>query len=123
MSGRRAWRAAKNTSLKRSDWVNGRLSNCCAWAKRRIQFSTITTAPSTIIPKSNAPKLIRLALMFCCAIPVKVNSIDSGITQAVINAARILPKNKKRITITKIAPSTKFFCTVLMAFSTKVVRS
>ncbi len=121
--GRRACRAAKNTSLNRSLCVNGRLSNCCAWARRRIQFSTITTAPSTIIPKSSAPRLIKLALIFFCAIPVKVNSMESGITQAVIRAARIFPKNKNSITITSTAPSTRFFCTVLIAFSTRDVRS
>ena len=122
-SGLRACLAAKKTSLKRSCLVNNRPAWCWASASRRIQFSTITTAPSTIIPKSNAPRLIKLALIFCSAIPVKVNSIDNGITQAVIKAARKLPKKINRITMTKIAPSTKFFWTVLMALFTKLVRS
>ena len=123
IKGRRACLAARKTSLKRSALVNKRPFACCASAKRRIQFSTMTTAPSTIIPKSNAPKLIRLALIFCSAIPAKVNNMDSGITQAVISAARKFPKNKNRITMTRIAPSTRFFCTVLIARSTKSVRS
>ena len=42
---------------------------------------------------------------------------------AVINAARILPRNRNKTAITRIAPSTKFFLTVAMAFSTRLVRS
>ena len=34
---------------------------CCQREAERTAFSTITTAPSTITPKSTAPKLIRLA--------------------------------------------------------------
>ena len=119
ISGRLACFAAKNTSVKRSERVN--LLPLCCWAsaKRRIQFSTITTAPSTIIPKSKAPKLIRLALIFCSAMPVKVNNIDSGITHAVIRAALKLPRKINRITITRMAPSTRFLATVLIALSTK----
>ncbi|MNF97686.1 hypothetical protein D3C84_805230 [compost metagenome] len=55
--------------------------------------------------------------------PVKVNSIDSGMTMAVISAARMLPRNRNRMTITRIAPSMRFFFTVAMALSTRLVRS
>ncbi|MNF63404.1 hypothetical protein D3C84_451070 [compost metagenome] len=76
-----------------------------------------------MMPKSRAPRLIRLALTLLLNIPVKVNSIDSGITIAVISAARMLPRNRNRIAITRIAPSTRFFFTVAMALSTRCVRS
>ncbi|MOA50693.1 hypothetical protein D3C78_1737480 [compost metagenome] len=88
-----------------------------------MAFSTITTAPSTMMPKSSAPRLMRLALTLLENIPVKVNSIDNGITIAVMIAARMLPRNRKRIAITRIAPSIRFFLTVVMALSTRLVRS
>ncbi len=61
-SGRRASRAAAKTSWKRSPRVSGLPWCACAWLRRRTQFSTMTTAPSTMMPKSSAPRLIRLAL-------------------------------------------------------------
>ena len=88
-----------------------------------MAFSTITTAPSTIMPKSSAPRLIRLALTLLVNMPVKVNSIASGITIAVISAARMLPKNRNNTATTSSAPSKRFFFTVAMAFSTRLVRS
>ena len=55
--------------------------------------------------------------------PLKVNSIDSGITSAVISAARMLPRKANSTATTSSAPSTRFFCTVRIALSTRVVRS
>ena len=55
--------------------------------------------------------------------PVSVISMATGITAAVISAARILPRNRNRIAITRIAPSMRFFFTVAMALSTRCVRS
>ncbi|MNY19762.1 hypothetical protein D3C86_1532090 [compost metagenome] len=122
-SGRRASRAAANTSSKRSARVSGRPAVCRAWASRRTQFSTMTTAPSTMMPKSSAPRLIRLALMPAATMPVNVNSIDNGITIAVISAARRLPRNRNSTATTSAAPSSRFFLTVAMALSTSTVRS
>ncbi len=77
-----------------------------------------------MMPKSSAPRLIRLALTFGLpTMPVKVNSIDSGITRAVISAARMLPRNRNSTAITSTAPSSRFFLTVAMALSTSTVRS
>ena len=123
ISARRASCDAPNTSAKRSSRVSGRPAAACACASRRTQFSTITTAPSTMIPKSSAPRLIRFALTFALTIPVKVISIDSGITSAVISAARMLPRNRNSTAITSTAPSSRFFFTVATAFSTSTVRS
>ena len=50
-------------------------------------------------------------------------SIASGITEATINPARTLPKNKTKTKITISAPSSKFFSTVEMALFTIFDRS
>ena len=70
------------------------------------------TAPSTMMPKSIAPRLIRLALTLVSTMPVIVNSIDSGMTQAVTIAARMLPRIRNSTAITSSAPSSRFFSTV-----------
>jgi len=64
-----------------------------------------------------------LALTRFVTMPVKVNSIASGITIAVMSAARMLPRNRNRMAMTSRAPSVRFFLTVSMAFSTRMVRS
>ena len=66
----------------------------------RTQFSTITTAPSMMMPKSG-PQAHQVGAHLVADHPVKVNSMDSGITIAVIMAAaRMLPRNRNRMTIT-----------------------
>ena len=114
---------ASNTTSSRS--LRGSIAPVrrCDSLNRLIQFSTIITAPSTISPKSNAPKLIRFALTPVLTIPVIVASIARGMTAAVMMAARMLPNSKNRTTITSNAPSIRFFRTVLMALSTSAVRS
>ena len=81
------------------------------------------TAPSTIKPKSNAPRLIKLADTPACAIPVIVINMEIGITAAVMRAARKFPSRINNTTITKSAPSTRFLVTVAIALSTNVVLS
>ncbi len=54
------------------------------------------TAPSTMRPKSSAPRLIRLALILPCSMPAAVSSMAIGITSAVISAARKLPSSRKQ---------------------------
>ncbi|MPN00009.1 hypothetical protein SDC9_147203 [bioreactor metagenome] len=76
-----------------------------------------------MMPKSSAPRLIRLALTRICTMPVKVNNMDSGMMSAVISAARRLPRNRNRIATTSAAPSIRFFLNVAMALSTRLVRS
>ena len=49
-------------------------------------------------------------------------SIESGITDATINPALKLPKNRIKIKITIKAPSTRFLETVLIARPTKSER-
>ena len=85
--------------------------------------STIMTAPSTINPKSNAPKLIRFPLTPNKFIIMTAKSKESGITEATKIPALKFPRNNTRTKMTMRAPSSKFFETVLMALLTIFVRS
>ena len=83
-------------------------------ASRRTEFSIITTAPSTTIPKSMAPRLIRFAETPNTAMPMKPNSSEIGITAATIKAARTLPRNKAASAITSNPASIRLRVTVRM---------
>ena len=121
--GRQTSVAASPTASSRSDRVSSRPASCCRLASTRMQFSTITIAPSTMMPKSRAPRLNRFPLTPRSTIPVIANSIESGIAHAVMMAARTLPRNRKRIAMTSSAPSSRLCCTVSIVASTSVVRS
>ncbi len=69
----------------------------------------MTTVPSTMIPKSSAPRLMRLALNLSVTMPMMVINMDNGITAAVMSAARMFPRKRKRITITRRAPLREVF--------------
>ncbi|MCY1367658.1 hypothetical protein D9M69_546020 [compost metagenome] len=88
-----------------------------------MMASTIITAPSTMIPKSIAPKLIRLPLTPKSRIMAIANSKASGITEATTSPARQFPSSKTNIKMTISAPSIKLVCTVWMALLTNFVRS
>ena len=77
---------------------------------------------STIRPKSSAPRLIKLPETPRRFIPVAVISIVIGMTAAVINAARILPSSRNSTTMTRSAPSTRFFSTVAIVALTSFER-
>ena len=64
------------------------------------------------MPKSIAPRLIRFALIPKTRMPMKPISIESGITDAVISAARTLPRKRSSTTVTSTTPSKRFFSTV-----------
>ena len=81
------------------------------------------TAPSTIRPKSIAPSDMRLPLTLFCTIPVAVMSMAKGMASAQMIAARTLPSISSSTATTSTAPSSRFFCTVDMVFSTSTVRS
>jgi hypothetical protein len=66
----------------RSRRSSARPSRRCSVANRRRQFSTMMTAPSMMMPKSIAPRLMRLALTLFSTMPVMANSMDSGMTHA-----------------------------------------
>src|SRR6266540_1942711 len=92
-------------------------------ATRRTEFSVIITAPSTISPKSIAPRLIRLPEMSKRRMRLAAISIESGMTVAVSNAPRQLPSSRMRTKITISAPSIRFLATVWIVRLTSSVRS
>ena len=114
---------ARAASLNRSSRFSSLPRECWASPKRRRQFSTMMTAPSTIRPKSKAPRLMRLPETLFSTIPVIIRRKDSGITAAVMSAARKLPRRTNRTTITSSAPSARFFSTVDTVASTSSERS
>src|SRR5258706_577823 len=65
-------------------------------ASRRRAFSTSTIDPSTISPKSSAPRLMRLPETPRVNMPVLVTRKARGITPATISAARQLPMTTRR---------------------------
>ncbi|MNS72844.1 hypothetical protein D3C72_1062640 [compost metagenome] len=88
-----------------------------------IVASTMITAPSTIKPKSIAPRLIRFALTPKTFIIPNAKSIASGMAEATISPARKFPRNSTSTKITINAPSIRFFSTVPIALPTRSVRS
>ena len=76
-----------------------------------------------MMPKSNAPRLMRFPEILVFTMPVMVKSMDSGMTMAVMIAARTFPSRSSRTTMTSTAPSKRFFFTVSMVASTSLVRS
>ena len=81
------------------------------------------TAPSTINPKSIAPKLIRFADTPKTFIIAKAKSRESGMAEATINPALIFPRKTISTKITINAPSIRFVSTVLIARLIKFVLS
>jgi hypothetical protein len=66
-----------------------------AWLRWRMMFSTITTAPSTTIPKSSAPSERRFAGMWLRSSQIDAKSRENGIVSATMRAARTLSRNRK----------------------------
>src|ERR1035438_4144953 len=82
---------------------------------RRI-FSTITTEPSTTMPKSSAPSDKRFAGMWRRSSRIAAKSREKGMVMATISALRTLPRNRKRISVTRITPSVRFRRTVCVVW-------
>ena len=78
----------------------------------RTVFSTMTTAPSTTIPKSSAPSESRFAGMWLTLSQMEANSRENGMVSATISAARILPRNNNRTMVTSTIPSPRLCITV-----------
>ncbi len=95
------------------------------WESRRKPFSTITTAPSTIMPMPTARPAsdIRLADSPHCCIRMKLISMASGSARITTIAERTSPRNRNRMIATRMEPSTRALSAVLTAFSTSSVRS
>jgi len=95
-------------------WAIGRVV-CVLWfcrLMRRTVFSTMTTAPSTTMPKSSAPKESRFAGIWLTSSQMEANSNENGMVRATIRAARMLPRNRRRTMVTRIIPSPRLCITV-----------
>ncbi|OPZ30800.1 MAG: hypothetical protein BWZ00_00809 [Bacteroidetes bacterium ADurb.BinA174] len=81
------------------------------------------TPPSMMIPKSSAPKLIRLASMPKIYIKDNVNNNDKGIIDAIIIAVRKFPRMASTTRITMIQPKSRFSKTVIVVRPISSLRS
>ena len=86
-------------------------------------LSTIITAPSTMIPKSMAPRLIRLAQTSKMFIRIKANKSDNGIVEATINPPRQFPSRMMSTKMTMSPPSSKLLVTVEVVSDISSLRS
>ena len=76
-----------------------------------------------MIPKSIAPKLIKLASMPKMFISEIANSKQSGITEATTNPERQFPNNNTTTKITIRQPKIRFSATVKVVLATNSLRS
>ncbi len=86
-------------------------------------LSTMITAPSTRIPKSIAPRLIRFAQTPNRFIMINEKSKASGMVEATNKPPRKLPKKTTRTKITISAPSERFSATVDVVLFISLLRS
>ncbi len=76
-----------------------------------------------MMPKSMAPRLIKLAQTPNTFIKIKAKSSDSGIVDATISPPRQLPKRITKTKMTISAPSIRLVATVLVVLRIKSLRS
>ncbi len=81
---------------------------------RRMMLSTITTAPSTMMPKSMAPRERRFAGIPVTFIMRNAKSMETGIVVATTSADRTLPIKNTKTTTTIVIPSHNVLATVSM---------
>ncbi len=81
------------------------------------------TAPSMMIPKSMAPKLIKFASTPKMYISESANNIHMGITEATTKPERILPSNRTTTKMTIKQPKMRFSAMVDVVLSISSLRS
>ena len=114
---------ASCTAARRSFAVSLRPNSCCFSPSTRTMFSTITTAPSMIRPKSTAPSDMRFPDTPPKVMPIRANKNDRGMAKATIKAARQLPSKNSNTATTRIAPSKRLCSTVAIVRSTTSLRA
>ena len=85
--------------------------------------STMITAPSMMMPKSMAPKLIKLASTPKMYISESANNKQSGITDATTNPDLKFPSNRTTTKITIKQPRMRFSVTVKVVLAISSLRS
>ena len=113
------------TSFADSRILWRRPSLWCSFSERCLKiFSIITTEPSTIMPMAmaNPPRDMRFADMPIHCMAINVVRAATGSVAATIRALLILPRKRKRMTTTRIPPSSRAFVIVPMqAFTSSVL--
>ena len=100
------------------------IPTCLAFLSRATNTpSTITTAPSIMIPKSIAPIESRLADIPIARKQMNANNNANGMTTATITVVRQSAMKIKTIKVTNNIPSIRLCVTVLTARFTKSSRS
>ena len=100
--------------------LNFGIPTCFAlWSRATNNPSTITTAPSIIIPKSIAPIEIKLADMPLIFMQINAKSNDNGMIIETIIVALKSAIKRNTINVTRIIPSVRFPSTV---FVQKLIR-
>ena len=117
--GRPTSLAASMMTLRRSALVMASFLS----DSRCMMFSITITAPSTMMPKSIAPRLSKLAGTPMILRPRKVDSKASGMITTTARLARTLDRNKYNTSATSSAPSTRFLNTVVRVLLINQVRS
>ena len=93
------------------------------WSSSTKIPSTITTAPSIMIPKSIAPIDSRLALMPLSLRQMKAKSSASGITIPTMSVVRQSAMKRNTITVTNTIPSRRLCITVSVQYFMSTSRS
>ena len=86
-------------------------------------FSTMTTAPSTTMPKSSAPSESRLAGMCFRSRQMAANSSEKGMVSATMSAPRTLPRKRNRMIDDQEIPSVRLCSTVCVVKCSRSLRS
>ena len=121
--GRATLLAEEVTTSSRSSGVRVRPRERLRCARLRMFASVITTEPSTMMPKSMAPRLSRLAAIANWYMPSSAKSIASGMASATRSPARMFPSNTKSTRMTSAAPASRLCSTVPMTWVVSSVRS
>ncbi|CUS43731.1 Predicted cell-wall-anchored protein SasA (LPXTG motif) [hydrothermal vent metagenome] len=114
---------ARIVSSSRSRRMSSLPSCSCRCARRARQFSMMMTAPSTMSPKSSAPRLIRLPGTPNARMPIAIIRNENGMTSTAMIAARQLPSSRNRAAATSSAPSVRLRSTVETVALTSLARS
>lgn len=103
--------------------VARRLASPRRWAISCSTCSIITTAPLTMMPKSTAPRLIRLPDTPKEPMKMKAKSIEKGMAPDTMRPARSEPRVSTSVSVTSRAPSERLRFTVASVRSMNEARS
>ncbi len=98
-------------------------TRCASWSRATKIPSTITTAPSMMMPKSMAPRESRLAFMPFMRRQKKAKSRASGMMMETTSVVRQSAMNSSTMAVTRMMPSTRLCITVSVQYAMSLSRS